>query len=120
MLIIGNQLKAARALIGIEQQELADAAKVHVNTIRKMEAKGLAEITSAADVLRRVQHALEAAGVEFTNGDQPGVRLRRPAPSAVDPANTPKPVPTTKTGPPKKRRSRPELHALKPKPKDTP
>jgi transcriptional regulator with XRE-family HTH domain len=77
MLIIGNQLKAARALAGIEQQELADAAKVHVNTIRKMEAKGRDEITSAADVLRRVQSALEAAGIEFTNGGQPGVRLRR-------------------------------------------
>jgi len=25
-----------------------------------------------------IRHALEAAGVEFTNGDQPGVRLKRP------------------------------------------
>jgi hypothetical protein len=75
MLITGNQLKAARALAGIEQQALANAAAVHVNTIRKMEAKGREEITSAADVLRRVQTALERFGVEFTNGAQPGVRL---------------------------------------------
>jgi len=27
----------------------------------------------------RSQHALEAAGVEFTNGDQPGVRLSKAA-----------------------------------------
>jgi transcriptional regulator with XRE-family HTH domain len=74
MLIIGNQIKAARALASVEQQELADAANVHVNTIRKMEAKGDDEITSAADVLRRVQQALERWGVEFTNGGQPGVR----------------------------------------------
>jgi transcriptional regulator with XRE-family HTH domain len=76
MLLIGNQIKAARALAGVEQQELADAAKVHVNTIRKMEAKGRDEITSAADVLRRVQLALEKFGVEFINGDQPGIRLK--------------------------------------------
>jgi transcriptional regulator with XRE-family HTH domain len=78
MLLIGNQLKAARALAEVEQQELADAASVHVNTIRKMEAKGRSEITSAADVLRRVQTALERLGVEFTNGERPGVRLRDP------------------------------------------
>ncbi len=115
MLLIGNQLKAARALVGIEQQELADAAKVHVNTIRKMEAKGREEITSAANVLRRVQSALEAAGVEFTNGEQPGVRLRKSVPALAESAGGSKPVPSTRTTPPKKRRSRPELRALKPK-----
>ena len=82
MLLIGNQIKAARALAGIEQQELADAASVHVNTIRKMEAKGRDEITSAADVLRRVQSAIEAFGVECTNGDRPGVRLKARTPLA--------------------------------------
>jgi DNA-binding XRE family transcriptional regulator len=76
MLITGNQLKAARALIGMEQGALADAAGVHVNTIRKMEAKAAAEITSGADIVRKVQMALEAAGVEFLNHGQPGVRLR--------------------------------------------
>jgi DNA-binding XRE family transcriptional regulator len=75
MLVTGNQLKAARALIGMEQAALADAAEVHVNTIRKMEAKASAEITSGADVVRKVQLALEAAGVEFLNHGQPGVRL---------------------------------------------
>jgi transcriptional regulator with XRE-family HTH domain len=86
MLLIGNQLKAARALVEVEQQELADAASVHVNTIRKMEAKGRAEITSAADVLRRVQSALERFGVEFTNNGKPGVRMCDP--SAVPAAST--------------------------------
>jgi transcriptional regulator with XRE-family HTH domain len=83
MLIIGNQLKAARALTGVEQQELADRAEVHVNTIRKMEAKGREEITSAADVLRRVQTALERLGVEFTNGNQAGVRLKATSPNTI-------------------------------------
>jgi hypothetical protein len=40
-----------------------------------MEAKGKSEITSAADVLRRVQLAMERFGIEFTNDDRPGVRL---------------------------------------------
>ena len=78
MLVTGNQLKAARALAGIEQSELADKAGVHVNTIRKMEWKGPAELTSGADVVRKVQVALEAAGVEFLNHGRPGVRLKKP------------------------------------------
>ena len=63
MLVTGNQLKAARALLGVEQTDLAARADLHVNTIRKMEGKGPAEITSGADTVRRVQSALEVAGV---------------------------------------------------------
>jgi transcriptional regulator with XRE-family HTH domain len=99
MLVIGNQLKAARALAEIEQQELADAATVHVNTIRKMEAKGRSEITSAADVLRRVQTAMERLGIEFTNGDSPGVRMRlrvKPSSTASKSAAAKKAKPATK------------------------
>lgn len=84
MLVTGNQLKAARALLGVEQTELAAQADLHVNTIRKMEAKGAGEITSGADIVRRVQVALEAAGVEFLNHGRPGVRLRVPADGASD------------------------------------
>jgi len=65
------QCRAARALIDWNQQELADAAGVGVATIRLFEAdKG--EQRRAA--LRVVRQALEEAGVEFTNGEQPGVR----------------------------------------------
>jgi hypothetical protein len=79
MLITGNQLKAARALAGVDQLGVAKAAKVAVNTIRNMESRGADPITSGAVTVRNVQSALEAAGVEFTNGDQPGVRLRKTA-----------------------------------------
>lgn len=78
MLATGNQLKAARSLAEMDQAALAEAAGVHVNTIRKIEAKGSAEITSGADVVGRIQRALEAAGVEFLNHGRPGVRLREP------------------------------------------
>jgi transcriptional regulator with XRE-family HTH domain len=74
----GNQLKAARALAGVDQQELADSAGVNVNTIRNMEARGAAPITSSALTDRNVQVALEALGIEFLNHSRPGVRLSTP------------------------------------------
>jgi transcriptional regulator with XRE-family HTH domain len=74
----GNQLKAARALAGVDQQELADSAGVNVNTIRNMEARGAAPITSGALTVRNVQVALEALGIEFLNHSRPGVRLSTP------------------------------------------
>jgi hypothetical protein len=77
MLITGNQLKAARALAGVDQLSVAQAAKVAVNTIRNMESRASSPITSGVVTVRNVQSALEGFGVEFTNGDQPGVRLRK-------------------------------------------
>jgi hypothetical protein len=40
-------------------------------------SRGADPITSGAVTVRNVQSALEGAGVEFTNGDQPGVRMRK-------------------------------------------
>jgi transcriptional regulator with XRE-family HTH domain len=77
-LATGNQLKAARALAGVDQQQLADSASVNVNTIRNMEARGAAPITSSAVTVRNVQVALEALGIEFLNHSRPGVRLSTP------------------------------------------
>src|ERR1700704_248054 len=74
----GNQLKAARALAGVDQQQVAEAAGVNVNTIRNMEARGAAPITSGAVTVRNVQLALEALGIEFLNHARPGVRLGIP------------------------------------------
>jgi transcriptional regulator with XRE-family HTH domain len=76
MLTTGNQLKAARALIGVEQREIADAAGIHVNTIRSMEAAGMAAITGRSQNVQTVQRVLEARGVEFLNHGNPGVRLK--------------------------------------------
>jgi transcriptional regulator with XRE-family HTH domain len=75
MLIIGNQLRAARALAEVDQQWVAERSGVSVNTIRNMESRVNEPITSGAVTLRKVQIALETAGVEFTNGGQPGVRV---------------------------------------------
>lgn len=77
ILISGHQLRAARALTGIGQKQLADAAKVNVNTIRNMESRGREAINSGAVTLKKVLDALERLGIEFLNHGQPGVRLRK-------------------------------------------
>lgn len=76
MLTTGNQLRAARGLVAMDQLTLAQAANVSANTIRSMEGKGTSTLTSGLDTIRAVQSALEAAGVEFLNHGRPGVRLR--------------------------------------------
>jgi transcriptional regulator with XRE-family HTH domain len=68
------QCRAARALLGWSQDDLATASKVAKATIANFELGKSAPYKRTLEDLRR---ALEAAGVEFTNGDQPGVRLGR-------------------------------------------
>ena len=69
-----EQCRAARAWLGWSQQELADRAKVGLSTLRDFEARRRKPI---ANNLAAIKSALEAAGIEFTNGDVPGVRLRK-------------------------------------------
>jgi hypothetical protein len=45
-----------------------------------MEANGAGLVGGHLSTRKRVCDALEAAGVEFTNGDQSGVRLTKQAP----------------------------------------
>ncbi len=84
MLTTGNQLKAARALAGLEQKEVAEKAGVNVNTIRNMEAAGAGQIAGRAQNVQMVQRVLEDAGIEFLNHGQPGVRLRKESFSNID------------------------------------
>jgi transcriptional regulator with XRE-family HTH domain len=65
----------ARAAIGWGVRELAEKADVTANTVTRIE-NGADAKQSTIDALQR---ALEAAGIEFTNGDQPGVRLTKAA-----------------------------------------
>jgi transcriptional regulator with XRE-family HTH domain len=69
------QIRMARAAVGWGVRELAKQAGVAANTVTRIE-NGADAKQSTMDAL---QHALEAAGVEFTNGDLPGVRLSNPA-----------------------------------------
>lgn len=77
MLTTGNQLKAARALAGIDQGELARRAGVNINTISSMEKRGAEILTSGLDTIKAVMAALENLGIEFLNHGQPGVRLSK-------------------------------------------
>jgi hypothetical protein len=79
MLTTGNQLRAARALVDMDQGSLADRAGVNINTISAMEKRGDEILTSGLDKVRAVMTALEAAGVEFLNHGKPGVQLRWPS-----------------------------------------
>jgi transcriptional regulator with XRE-family HTH domain len=104
VLAIGNQLKAARALAGVDQQQVADSAGVNVNTIRNMEARGAEPITSSAVTVRNVQVALEALGIEFLNHARPGVRLSIPSESLAEMgARTPHAPRKQSTAKPRKR-----------------
>lgn len=70
-----EQCRAARGLRGWTQQQLAIAAGVGLVTVRQFEAGATQPRRSTIVVMRA---ALEAAGVQFIegNGGGPGVRLR--------------------------------------------
>ena len=57
---------------------MAREASLGVNTIRRAEVADLGTSLTVANELA-IRRAFEAASVEFTNGDQPGVRLTKTA-----------------------------------------
>ncbi|TWG91101.1 putative transcriptional regulator with C-terminal CBS domains [Luteimonas sp. J16] len=75
------QLRAARALLGIDQRRLAELAGVSLPTIQRMEASG-GTVRGVVSSLTKVVEALDAAGIELIGDDQPstgrgrGVRLK--------------------------------------------
>jgi transcriptional regulator with XRE-family HTH domain len=80
-MITANQLRAARALLNIDQRQTADLADLSVPTIQRMEASD-GVIRANVDSLMKLVSALEAAGIELINPGVPsvsggrGVRLR--------------------------------------------
>ena len=83
-MLTGAQLRAARALLGIDQKTLADWAGVSLPTIRRMEASpGI--VRGVVDSLTKIVEALDRAGLEVigegmqSNGGGRGVRLKQPA-----------------------------------------
>ncbi|WP_035984151.1 helix-turn-helix transcriptional regulator [Bradyrhizobium sp. STM 3843] len=69
-----DQSRAARGLLDWSQAELAARSNLSESTIRDFE-KG--RRIPSVNNLAAIRRALEAAGVEFIDGDQPGVRLSR-------------------------------------------
>lgn len=74
MIVTPEQIRAARALLRLEQDELARQAQVSVATVRRLEAAAGAVRVSPA-ILDGVRAALEQAGAEFIPD---GVRRRQP------------------------------------------
>ena len=70
------QCRMARAALEWTVRDLADHAGVSHDTVVRIEGgESVKEST-----LQRVRAAFEAEGVEFTNGDQPGVRMKKSNP----------------------------------------
>jgi len=67
------QIRAARGLLNWTVQELAEKAGLDRNTVAQIESGRYA---SDAETMAAIRRVLEAAGIEFTNGRWPGVRLR--------------------------------------------
>jgi DNA-binding transcriptional regulator YiaG len=72
MKVSGAQVLAARDLLGITQQELADAAGVSFITVHRFEA---GQAKPQAKSLQKILSELQRRGIEFTNGDGAGVRI---------------------------------------------
>jgi transcriptional regulator with XRE-family HTH domain len=79
------QMRAARALLGIDQKQLAELSGVSVPTIQRMEASD-GNVRGVIDTLTKVVEAFERAGVELIGDNAPspgggrGVRLKQPRP----------------------------------------
>jgi transcriptional regulator with XRE-family HTH domain len=75
-MVTPGQCRAARGLLGWNQQELARRARVGIVTVHQLETGVSQPRRATLDVVRR---AFESAGVEFIdeNGGGPGVRLRK-------------------------------------------
>ena len=84
-MITGAQMRAARAMLGVDQRELARLSGLSLPTIQRMEAsEGV--IRGNVDSLMKLVGALEALGIELISADAAshsggrGVRLKRPTP----------------------------------------
>ncbi len=79
-MISSHQMKAARALLGIDQRELAELSGLSLPTIQRMEASD-GQVRGVVETLVKVVDAFEKAGVELIGpgkdsaGQGRGVRM---------------------------------------------
>lgn len=82
-MITAAQLRAARALLGIDQKTLAQRAGVSVPTVQRMEASR-GNVRGVVETLTKIVAALDASGIELIGDEMPslaggrGVRLKTP------------------------------------------
>ena len=79
--ITPDQVRVARKLLRWSQRHLSDQSGTSFHVVQTFERTGrLAKLygrTDQIDALAAIRAALEAAGAVFTNGDEPGVKLRK-------------------------------------------
>ena len=79
-MITGDQIRQARKLLGWHRGQIAIRARgITGNTVGKAEGAYPGK-PPTSEQLAEIRAVLEAAGVEFTDGDPAGVRLKSPAP----------------------------------------
>lgn len=82
-MITATQLRAARALLGIDQKQLAELSGVSLPTIQRMEAS-IGNVRGVVESLTKIVVALDRAGIELIGENTPsqgsgrGVRLKAP------------------------------------------
>ena len=82
-MITAAQIRAARALLGLDQRSLAEAAGLSLPTIQRMEGSA-GQVRGNVESLVKVVEALEKAGIELigegatSTGGGRGVRLKSP------------------------------------------
>jgi transcriptional regulator with XRE-family HTH domain len=72
-MMTGAQIRAARGFLDWSVRDLGKKAKVHFNTVHAIE---LGKSNGKPETLAAIRKALEKAGVKFTSGNRPGVRLK--------------------------------------------
>ncbi|MCB2139578.1 MAG: helix-turn-helix domain-containing protein [Rhodobacteraceae bacterium] len=84
-MITAAQMRAARALLGMDQKTLAELSGLSVPTIQRMEASD-GTVRGVVGSLTKVVEALEGAGIELigegaaSHSGGRGVRLKSPVP----------------------------------------
>ncbi|KNY19131.1 helix-turn-helix transcriptional regulator [Methylobacterium sp. ARG-1] len=73
-----EQIRGARAMLGLTQAEIAKRAGMSVTGLNNIERGASDPKASTLDAIRRV---FEEAGIAFTNGGEPGVKLVRKDPT---------------------------------------
>lgn len=75
-MITSQQMRAARALLGIDQKRLAELAGVSLPTIQRMETSD-GQVRGVVETLVKVVSALEREGIEMIGEHAPSVGLGR-------------------------------------------
>lgn len=76
--ISAAQIRAGRHLAGLSQRDVVKETGLPLLTVRRAESERIVPVSP--DAIAAIRAALEAAGLQFTNGARPSVRLKEKGP----------------------------------------